>query len=57
VFILGALTMTNTPNSGDRGERNDEIARLRDKVGELTIDNELLLQRCRTDRPFVAAGQ
>ena len=33
-------------------ERNDEIARLRAKVGELTMDNELLLQRCRADRPF-----
>jgi transposase-like protein len=26
--------------------RDDEIARLRAKVGELTIDNELLLRRC-----------
>src|SRR5262245_2706799 len=34
-------------------ERDDEIARLRAKVGELTMDNELLLQRCRTDHPFV----
>ena len=33
-------------------ERDDEIARLRAKVGELTMDNELLLQRCRADRPF-----
>jgi hypothetical protein len=33
-------------------ERDDEIARLRSKVGELTMDNELLLQRCRTDHPF-----
>ena len=32
--------------------RDDEIARLRAKVGELTMDNELLLQRCRADRPF-----
>src|SRR5918998_5965777 len=36
-------------------ERDDEIARLRAKVGELTMDNELLLQRCRADRPFVPA--
>jgi hypothetical protein len=34
-------------------DRDDEIARLRSKVGELTMDNELLLQRCRADRPFV----
>jgi transposase-like protein len=33
-------------------ERDDEIARLRAKVGELTMDNELLLQRCRADHPF-----
>ena len=33
-------------------DRDDEIARLRAKVGELTMDNELLLQRCRADRPF-----
>ena len=34
-------------------ERDDEIARLRAKVGELTMDNELLTRRCRADRPFV----
>ena len=34
-------------------DRDEEIARLRAKVGELTMDNELLLQRCRADRPFV----
>jgi hypothetical protein len=34
-------------------ERDDEIARLRAKVGELTMHNELLLQRCHADRPFV----
>jgi transposase-like protein len=33
-------------------DRDDEIARLRAKVGELTMDNELLLQRCRADSPF-----
>jgi hypothetical protein len=32
------------------GWRDEEIAR---QVGELTKDNELLLQRCRTERPFV----
>jgi hypothetical protein len=30
-------------------DRDDELARLRAKVGELTMDNELLLQRCRAD--------
>ena len=34
-------------------DRDEEIARLRAKVGELTMDNELLLQRCRGDHPFV----
>jgi hypothetical protein len=34
-------------------DRDDEIAQLRAKVGELTMDNELLTQRCRADRPFV----
>jgi transposase len=33
-------------------DRDDEIARLRAKVGELTMDNELLTLRCRADRPF-----
>jgi hypothetical protein len=33
-------------------DRDDEIARLRAKVGELTMDNEVLLQRCLADRPF-----
>jgi hypothetical protein len=34
-------------------DRDEEIARLRAKVGELTMDNELLLQRCRGDHPLV----
>jgi hypothetical protein len=34
-------------------DRDDDFARLRSKVGELTMDNELLLQRCRADHPFV----
>src|SRR5262249_20907928 len=34
-------------------DRDDEIARLRAKVGELTMDNELRTQRCRADRPCV----
>jgi transposase-like protein len=33
-------------------DRDEEIARLRAKVGERTMDNELLTQRCRADRPF-----
>ncbi len=33
-------------------DRDDEIARLRAKVGELTMDNEMLTQRCQADRPF-----
>ena len=39
-------------------ERDDEIARLRAKVGELTMDNELLRERARRaegDAPFRAA--
>ena len=39
--------------SGPADDRDEEIARLRAKVGELTMDNELLLQRCQADRPFV----
>src|SRR4051812_40499288 len=34
-------------------DQDDENARLRAKVGELTMDNELLHQRCRGDHPFV----
>ncbi|QDV37939.1 hypothetical protein ElP_58860 [Tautonia plasticadhaerens] len=34
-------------------DRDEEITRLRSKVGELTMDNELLLQRCRAAPPFV----
>jgi transposase len=33
-------------------DRDDEIARLRAKVGELTMDNESLLQLCRAEDPF-----
>jgi Helix-turn-helix domain len=32
---------------------DEAIARLRAKVGELTMDDELLLQRRQGDRPFV----
>jgi transposase-like protein len=38
-------------------ERDEEIARLRAKVGELTMDNELLGQKCQhleAGRPFVS---
>jgi hypothetical protein len=33
-------------------DRGEEVARLRAKVGELTVDNERLLQ-CRGDHTFV----
>src|SRR4051794_27279226 len=33
-------------------DRDEEIARLRAKVGELTMDQGLLTQRCQADRPF-----
>jgi transposase-like protein len=44
----GQAALRSRPTDG----RDDEIARLRAKVGELTMDNELLLQRCRADHPF-----
>jgi transposase-like protein len=34
-------------------DRDEEIARLRAKVGKLTMDNELLLRRYQGDHPFV----
>ena len=37
-------------------DRDEEIARLRSKVGQLTMDNELLGQKCQhleSGRPFV----
>jgi hypothetical protein len=49
-FLAGGQAALKSRPADDRDE---EIARLRAKVGELTIDNELLLQRCRADRPFV----
>lgn len=45
----GQAALKSRPADG----RDEEIARLRAKVGELTMDNEVLLQRCRADRPFV----
>jgi hypothetical protein len=38
-------------------DRDEEIARLRAKVGELTMGNALLLRRCRGDHPFVPRRQ
>jgi hypothetical protein len=49
-FLAGGQAALKSRPADDRDE---EIARLRAKVGELTMDNELLLQRCRADRPFV----
>ena len=48
-FLAGGQAALKSRPADDR---DDEIARLRAKVGELTMDNELLLQRCRTDHPF-----
>src|SRR5262245_46256351 len=48
-FLAGGHAALKSRPTDDRDE---EIARLRSKVGELTMDNELLLQRCRADRPF-----
>jgi hypothetical protein len=39
--------------SGPVDDRDEEIARLRAKVGEKTMDNELLLRRGQADSPFV----
>src|SRR4051794_25751548 len=49
-FLAGGQAALKSRPTDDRDE---EIARLRAKVGELTMDNELLLQRCRADCPFV----
>jgi transposase-like protein len=48
-FLAGGQAALKSRPADDR---DDEIARLRAKIGELTMDNELLLQRCRADRPF-----
>jgi hypothetical protein len=48
-FLAGGQAALKSRPTDDR---DDEIARLRAKVGELTMDNELLLQRCRAERPF-----
>ena len=49
-FLAGGQAALKSRPADDR---DDEIARLRAKVGELTMDNELLTQRCRADCPFV----
>src|SRR4051812_44693614 len=49
-FLTGGQAALKSRPADDR---DDEIARLRAKVGELTMDNELLIQRCRADGPFV----
>jgi hypothetical protein len=49
-FLAGGQAALKSRPTDDR---DDEIARLRAKVGELTMNNELLLQRCRADRPFI----
>jgi hypothetical protein len=49
-FLAGGQAALKSRPADDR---DDEIARLRAKVGEVTMDNELLTQRCRADRPFV----
>ncbi len=48
-FLAGGQAALKSRPADDR---DDEIDRLRAKVGELTMDNELLLQRCRAERPF-----
>src|SRR4028119_2442031 len=53
-FLAGGQAALKSRPADDR---DDEIARLRAKVGELTMDNELLLQRCRADRPFAPRRQ
>src|SRR5260370_24184391 len=49
-FLAGGQAALKSRPTDDR---DDEIARLRAQVRELTMDNELLLQRCPADRPFV----
>jgi transposase-like protein len=48
-FLAGGQVALKSRPTDDRDE---EIARLRAKVGELTMDNELLLQRCLANHPF-----
>jgi transposase-like protein len=53
-FLAGGQAALKSRRADDRGE---EIARLRAKVGKLTMDNELLLQRCRAAGPFAPRRQ
>ena len=49
----GTAAMKSRPTD----DRDEEIARLRSKVGQLTMDNELLGQKCRhleSGRPFAS---
>ena len=48
-FLAGGQAALKSRPADDRDE---EVPRLRAKVGELTMDNELQPQRCRADRPF-----
>ena len=49
-FLAGGQAALKSRPADDR---DDEVARLRAKVGELTMDNELLHRRCRADGTFV----
>src|SRR4051812_45748276 len=49
-FLAGGQAALKSRPADDR---DDELARLRSKVGELTMDNGLLLQRCRARYGFV----
>jgi hypothetical protein len=42
----GCATVGRGPGRTPADERDDELQRLLAKVGEITIDNELLLERC-----------
>jgi transposase-like protein len=53
-FLAGGQAALKSRPADDR---DVEIAPLRAKVGELTMDNELLLQRCRGDHPSVPRGR
>jgi transposase len=48
-FLAGGQAALKSRPADDR---DDEIARLRAKIGQLTMDNELLLQRCRSEPPL-----
>jgi transposase-like protein len=53
-FLDGGTAAMKSRPADDRGE---EVARLRSKVGQLTMDNELLGQKCQhleSGRPFAS---